>query len=122
MAKYDPEKARRRYRENKEQYSRLQERAKELGLLEEVERTVEEILHSPNLQVFRYAPRVGKPHLFAALSDGTRHPLCGHPIDELIAAGSVTTTRPGDCDKCNRAALELFKRRSALDSAGSGID
>ena len=112
MAKYDPEKARRRYRENKEQYSRALEKVKEMGLLEEVERNVEEFLHSPNLKVFRYVPRIGKPHLFAELSDGTKRPLCGQPIDESVPAGSVTTTRLGDCDKCNPVAAGIFKRRS----------
>ncbi len=78
----------------------------------EIEQRVEEFRHSPDLRIFRYLPRRGKAHLFAVLSDGTRHPLCGQPIDESVAASSVDTTRIEDCDKCYRAAVEIFRRRS----------
>ncbi len=95
----------------------LEERARELGIdLEQIDRNAEkqaaELLHSPNLKVWRYVHgRTRKAHLYAETSDHFKHALCRQDIDEGVPAQTVNSLRGDECHKCAAEARLIFQRK-----------
>jgi hypothetical protein len=103
------------YKERCAEHRRLIENLKTTGQYEkikaQVDQEVEELLHSPNVKVFREMTGGSrKRHLYVQLAGGRKSALCGHEVNESVASVQATSVRDGDCSKCGAKAKEIFSR------------
>ena len=97
--------------------SLLVERAKKEGLLAATDakaaQDARELLESPNLKLWRWNSKsTGKAHIFAELSDGNYHSLCGRDIDPRAPRQTIEKVRGDECHRCLKEARAILSRRS----------
>jgi hypothetical protein len=103
------------YKEKRDEERRLIQKVRAAGLYEkikaQVDQEVEELLHSPDLKVFREMTGGSrKRHLYVELSSGRNSALCGHDVNENVVGVQTTNVRDSDCGKCATRAKEILSR------------